>query len=337
MSADRSDGWTATPALLALDWGTSSLRGALLDAHGAVLDERSSADGLLSVPAGAWAARFDTLFGDWMARWPQLVCLMAGMVGSRQGWVEVPYRDCPATLGDLVAGLHWLPGGRLAIVPGLCVDHGGGSGQGLGTSPGAARVPDVMRGEETQVFGALQLLGLRQATLLLPGTHSKWVQVHDGRVLGFRTHMTGECYALLRHQSILAKGLPALVAGAADEAFDAPAFDDGVRQAGQAGGLLHHLFGVRSLGLFDRATPQALASRLSGLLIGEELRAQAIKPGSAVVVIGNPALALRYERALALHGVPVRTLGSQASWQGLVAIQAAWRRSASRDNRPHGP
>ena len=302
----------SSAVLLAVDWGTTSLRGALLAEGGTVLAERASARGLLSVPPGGWGAAFEAEFGDWLTAHPGLLCLMAGMVGSRQGWAEAPYCACPAGPLDLAAQLMWLRPGRLAIVPGLCTEADG--------------LPDVMRGEETQVFGALALLGLHDATLVLPGTHSKWVTVQDGRITGFATHMTGECFALFRQHSILARTLPATdpagAAGAADE-WVPEAFDQGVLQAQTPGGLLHHLFSVRSLSLFNRLDAASGASLLSGLVIGEELRAQALPAqvrAGGVVVIGSAALATRYQRALGLLGVPVQAVGAEATWRGLAAL-----------------
>ena len=318
------------PALLAVDWGTSTLRGALLAADGAVLASHAAPRGLLSVPPGGWGAAFDAEFGAWRSAHPGLPCLMAGMVGSRQGWAETAYCTCPAGLDDLASQLLWVtpappptqpptppptqPPGQVAIVPGLSADVAG--------------IPDVMRGEETQVFGALRALGeamtesLAVHHLVLPGTHSKWVQVQGwrstGRIVGFSTHMTGECYALLRQQSILARMLPA-----DDGALVAEAFDAGLAQAFTAGGLLHHLFSVRSLALFHRADGAALASRLSGLLIGEELRAQALPPGVPVTVLASEALAPRYQRALGWRGHPVRLAAVDATWQGLLAVARA--------------
>ena len=297
------------PALLAVDWGTSALRGALLAADGTVLAEHAAPRGLLSVAPGGWAAAFEAEFGAWRAAHPGLPCLMAGMVGSRQGWVEAPYCACPAGLADLAAQLCWLPvddagAGRIAIMPGLSTD--------------AAGLPDVMRGEETQVFGALRgldLLDADQVTLVLPGTHSKWVTVQRGRITGFATHMTGEVYALLRQQSILARLLPA-----DDGLWDAEAFDAGLDSAALPGGLLHHLFSVRTLGLFGRAAGPALASRLSGLLIGEELRAQAPLAGQPLVLVGSAVLTQRYQRALARRGHTAQCVGAEAAWAGLLAV-----------------
>ncbi len=294
------------PALIAVDWGTSALRGALLAADGAVLARHAAPRGLLSVPAGGWQAAFDAEFGAWCASHPHLPVLLSGMVGSRQGWAEAPYAACPAGLDTIARQLLWLQPGRVAIVPGLCTDVGG--------------VPDVMRGEETQVLGALQSMPDPCAayTMVLPGTHSKWVLVEGGRITGFATHMTGECYALLRQQSILARMLPA-----DDADLDAAAFDAGVAQAQLPGGLLHHLFSVRTLALFHRAGGAALASRLSGLLIGEELRAQSLPPGTQVTVLASPALALRYQRALAQCGHPVHLAPADATWCGLLAVARA--------------
>lgn len=297
-----------SPVLLAVDWGTTALRGALLAADGTVMATHAAPRGLLSVSPGGWPAAFDAEFGAWLAAHPSLPCLMSGMVGSRQGWAEAPYVECPAGLDDLVRGLLWLQPGRLAIVPGLSTEVDG--------------IPDVLRGEEVQVFGALQSLAdpAGDHTLVLPGTHSKWLRAQGGRITGFATHMTGEVYALLRQQSILARMLPAEDAG-----FDADAFDAGVAQATTPGGLLHHVFAIRTLALFERAGGNALASRLSGLLIGEELRAQAgqLPAGVPVSVIASPALALRYQRALQARGHAVRLAPNDAGWLGVLAVARA--------------
>lgn len=285
--------------LLALDWGTSSLRGALIAADGTVIEERSFARGILTVEKGGFPAVFETCFGDWMQ--PDTLCLIAGMAGSQQGWLEAPYCPCPADFASIAAHLAWVVPRRIAIVPGVNTDKNG--------------VPDVMRGEETQVFGALQLLGLRDATLVLPGTHSKWVTVKDQRITEFSSWMTGEFYALLRQHSILSRTLPA------DEpAFDASAFTQGVQHALAGKGLLNTAFSTRTLALFKRMAAEALPSYLSGLVIGEELRSQHLQNGQQVVIMASDALAGRYELALASLGVTAQRVGSSATWCGLRAI-----------------
>ena len=298
------------PVLLAVDWGTSSLRGALLDAQGQLITDPAFARGILSVSTGGFAAAFDECFGDWLRHTPDLLCLMAGMVGSRQGWQEAPYCACPAGFEDIAAHLAWVQPGRIAIVPGLSCERPGLAGDAL-----LARVPDVMRGEETQVFGALGTLGLSQARLVLPGTHSKWVRVQAGRIVEFTTCMTGEVFALLRQHSILARTLPA-----EDAALNAAAFTSAVQLALGSPSLLQTAFSTRTLSLFEKMNPSQLASHLSGLVIGEELRAQQLSAGEQVVLIGSAGLTERYQLALAQCGVACLSPGAQVTWAGLHAI-----------------
>jgi 2-dehydro-3-deoxygalactonokinase len=284
------------PALIAVDWGTSALRGARLDDAGQVLEEKSAPLGILNVPNGDFAGIFAAQFSDWMKQGAR--CLISGMAGSRQGWAEAPYVACPAGPDELVHHLHWIEPGRIALVPGLSDTQGD--------------VPDVMRGEEVQIFGAMRLAGLAEGLFVLPGTHSKWVVVGGGRITGFRTFMTGEVYGLFSRHSILARTLDA------DAVFDEAAFRRGVARAGNGESLLHNAFGVRALGLFGRLSPAESASYLSGLLIGEELGRQKL-PGE-VIVIGASALVERYALALAEKGVRVRTFGAEATWAGLRAL-----------------
>ena len=289
-----------TRTLLAVDWGTSSLRGALLDPQGRVVEERTFARGILTVPPGGFPAVFEAYFGDWTNA-EEILCLIAGMAGSQQGWMPAPYCTCPAGFGEIASQLTWIKPGRIAIVPGLRCENNG--------------MPDVMRGEEIQVFGALQLLDIQDALLVLPGTHSKWVAVQAGTIRNFSTFMTGEFYALLRQHSILARTLPE-----GDGAIDQDAFDQGVALALGGGSLLQTAFSVRTLSLFDRMPGSALPSYLSGLVIGEEIRAQQLAANARVILIGSDALTHRYERALAQRAVPVQRVGAKATWRGLWAL-----------------
>jgi 2-dehydro-3-deoxygalactonokinase len=288
------------PRLIAIDWGTTSLRGALLDEVGRVLEEKSAPLGILNVPNGDFAGVFAAQFSDWMKS-TGAPCLISGMAGSRQGWVEAPYVACPAGPAELAQHLHWIEPGRIAIVPGL--------------SDTTGDVPDVMRGEEVQIFGTMRLAGLADGLFVLPGTHSKWATVRDGRVRGFRTFMTGEVFSLFTQHSILARTLDA------EAPLDEAAFLRGVEQAGRGEGLLHDAFGVRALGLFGRLSPAQSASYLSGLLIGEELGQQSLLPGTEVIVIGASALVARYALALGRKETKVRTFGAEATWAGLRALQ----------------
>ncbi|SDI05125.1 2-dehydro-3-deoxygalactonokinase [Variovorax sp. OV700] len=288
--------------LVAVDWGTSSLRGALLDAGGRVLEERSDARGILKVSAGGFPAVFESLFADWMQP-AGTRCLISGMAGSKQGWIEAPYCACPAgrvEVGHRIIDIDVRPGSRISIVPGLRDEHDG--------------VPDVMRGEEVQIFGAMALMDVDEGVFVLPGTHNKWATVKKGRVKGFRTFMTGEFYALLSQHSILARTLDA------DAPLDEAAFVEGVTRSDNGQGLLHNAFGARTLALFERMPTEELASYLSGLLIGEELRTQSLHASGEVVLIGSPALTQRYTLALRATGIATRTMGAEATWAGLHAL-----------------
>jgi len=267
--------------VIAIDWGTSRLRAYRLDEGGAVVDLRCSDLGVLSC---------DGRFADVLARqidgWDDPRIMMCGMVGGRGGWSEAPYVDCPAGTREIAAsivrlenGTAALAGRDLRIVPGV-IDHGSSS------------MADVMRGEETQIVGLLDSLGGGTHTLCLPGTHSKWVQVCDGTIRSIRTAMTGEAYALFRTHSVLAKLMPTDT-----PPFDRAAFDDGLQRSGDTGGLLHHLFGVRTAGLLGRLSQMQSPSYLSGLLIGHEIRA--LKPHPQCVhLIGNDHLLTTYSHAL---------------------------------------
>jgi 2-dehydro-3-deoxygalactonokinase len=292
--------------MIAVDWGTSSFRAYRLDAAGAVREQRSAAAGLLSCDG-----RFAEVLAQQLDDWDDERVWMAGMVGSRSGWREVPYVACPAGLGEIAAGvveLDAMPGRRVAIVPGVSQREAGAA-------------PDVMRGEETQVLGLLEHLhGDGPHTVCLPGTHSKWVQVQGGRIVGLRTAMTGELYALLRRHSLLAALMPATGEHDGD---DPEAFARGVAASAADGGLAHQLFGVRTRGLFGELGAAGAPSYLSGLLIGHELRALHASAGDLVHLVGGAALVPRYTRALALLGTTAHAHGEDLSAAGLFRIATA--------------
>ncbi len=253
----------APARLIGLDWGTSSLRAYLFDGRGHVLAQRRAAQGILSVAPGGFRETFHAICHGWLddATLPVIAC---GMVGSRQGWQEAPYAAAPAGFAALSRQLLRIDaaaGRPFAIVPGVSLLRADGT-------------HDVMRGEETQVFGALDADAARapaQATdWVLPGTHSKWVQVRADEIVAFRTYLTGELYAVLSEHSILGR---LFARGAGPGAADpSDAFRDGVaRAAADPAGLSALLFSVRAEGLFGRYDAQALPDYLSGLLIGAEI------------------------------------------------------------------
>jgi len=295
--------------MIAVDWGTSSFRAYRLDAAGSVLEQRSAAAGLL-----ACQGRFEPMLAQQLAGWDDELILIAGMIGSRNGWREVPYVACPAGLGEIAAGMllveaESLAGRRIFIAPGL-------------SHRPAAGAPEVMRGEETQLLGLFgELHGAGPHTVCLPGTHSKWATVDAGGISAFHTAMTGELYAVLKQHSLLG-ALMDHDAGSVDE--DAHAFELGLRTSADAGGLLSHLFSVRTRGLLGELSAVQLPSYLSGLLIGHEL--QGLLAGAPQVhLIGSEALVRRYRRALAWRGVDVQVHGEALAARGLHRLAMAGR------------
>ena len=290
--------------MIGVDWGTSNFRAFRMEG-GTVTGRVGSGPGLLSIARGGFGAALTAAVGDWL-RDGETCVLMAGMVGSRQGWVEAAYLPCPADPAALAAATIAVPfeGATVRLVPGLSAD-------------GPDGVPEVMRGEEMQLVGVLDRIGA-DATVCLPGTHSKWVQVAGGRVMGFRTHLTGEAFAALRGHTILGRLMHEGPAGPGD------AFLRGVARSGETGGVLHHLFGVRTLGLFGRLAEADAASYLSGLLIGHEVRSAA--PGTPVSLVGTPGLCALYAAAIAQCGGRAEIIEQDAAAIGLarIAEHVAW-------------
>lgn len=308
--------------LLALDWGTTSVRAYRLGAGGSVLDQREAPLGLQRVGATGFPEALRQVIGDW-AELP-VTRIACGMVGSRQGWIEAPYQACPVRLEGLGSGLVRTPGGELAIVGGItCRDE--------------AQVPDVMRGEETQIAG-LPDDALAEALVVHPGTHSKWARVEAGSIASFTTYMTGEMFSVLRSASLLGRMM------APAEGFDAAAFERGAARGlsdGSVGDFVHRIFAARTLALFDELAPTAIADYLSGLLIGAEVAAgrAAAQRRSArppdVWLLGAADLCRRYALVFERAGVAFHVGPDDAVARGLWRIaQHAGLVGAAKE--PHG-
>ena len=290
------------PAWIAVDWGTSNLRAWAMAANGRVLAEASSEDGMGKLDRDGLEPALLRLIGAWLSGSPPVVA--CGMVGSRQGWCEAPYRTVPCPPLDLSAQVSAPaadPRLRVLIAPGLK----------------QAQPADVMRGEETQIAGALRLMGDYDGILCLPGTHSKWVHISAGEVVSFQTYMTGEMFALLSEASVLRHGMQG-AAGWDDAAFDAAVLDALSRPER----LAARLFSLRAEGLIAGLAPGSARARLSGLLIGTELAAA--RPywlGQKVTLIGAEKLSAAYARALAAQEVDaMRLSATDCTLAGLAAL-----------------
>jgi 2-dehydro-3-deoxygalactonokinase len=296
------------------DWGTSRLRLYLRQGK-SVLDRRDG-PGIGALTASPRETFLD-LVGDWREARPSQA-LLCGMVGSRNGWVEAPYAPCPAGPADIRERLIHLDADGLpvAIVPGLsCVNALGG--------------PDVMRGEETQILGALALnpdLAKGRRLLALPGTHTKWVVVEDGAIASFITAPVGEIFALLRAHSILAKAAPGEGPESPDEV--SAGFAKGVARIVEQGParLPHLIFETRSRQILDGLSKDEAMGFLSGLLIGGDTATTSSWFGDLgqVSLIGAPALSALYAQAIAAHGgSSVSVDGDSAVLAGLTTLSSA--------------
>jgi 2-dehydro-3-deoxygalactonokinase len=293
--------------LIGIDWGTTNRRAYVLDESGEVIRRHADDQGILAA-----AGRFPESLTALLKRLEveQADIILSGMIGSRNGWRQVPYLPVTAPLSLLADGLveveSTLPGVRCRIVPGYEFAAANG-------------LPDVMRGEETQAYGAM-MLGTDSGWFVLPGTHSKWVRLEKGAIMEIATFMTGEMFGLLTSHGTLA----ALM----QEREPVPAaFEAGVKAA-QLGGFTHMAFACRALVVTDAMPASHAWSYLSGLLIGSELqeirRRAATRTWPAIQIVGSPTLAEYYVAALRLFDMPARCWAPDevyvAALRGLAGI-----------------
>ena len=298
-----SDTQGQIPVTIAVDWGTTRLRAYLLAVDGAILGRISRPDGgMQQVGPGGFAEALQSCIGDWLRLDPMLSVVMAGMVGSRNGWAEAPYAATPASAPDLARQMITVTradGGAALIVPGVIVMR-----------PGHA---DVMRGEETLIFGC----GVDNAVVILPGTHSKWAKLSHGHITDFYTFMTGETYAWARNSSILSR--------LATEPEDHSGFQRGLSAAQDKAGLTHMLFSARSSVLAGLMTGEQVGPYLSGLLIGAEIHSalQCFHERADLILVADGAMGDLYQQALHFYGLSAKCIApDQALVAGLAALQA---------------
>lgn len=297
-----------TPFVAIADWGTSSFRLWIVARDGAVIADARSDEGMMKARAAGFVAVLERNLAELgaPANLPVVIC---GMAGARQGWLEAPYIDAPTALAALAAQAVPVVGDRpVFILPGLAQ-----------RDPAA---PDVMRGEETQLLGVVAL-GDASGLVCMPGTHSKWVVLEDGRVERFSTFMTGDLFAAVAEHSILKLALSGerrvepsdpVFAQAAKTAFEKP-------QEATA-----RLFTVRAGPLLDLGDPAHAAALLSGELIGLELAGARSRFGlpDEVVLVGSGSLGQLYRAALEATGVRVREIDADSAVRsGLFAAARA--------------
>ncbi|MEN0041928.1 MAG: 2-dehydro-3-deoxygalactonokinase [Pseudomonadota bacterium] len=293
----------AEAVLIALDWGTTNVRAALLDSAGMVLEERKGESGVGHLDEAGFTARFDEL----VSGWPGLPAIACGMVGSRQGWHEAAYCELPLDVSQLAAKLHRFDsaGRPIAIVPGVMKD--------------AIDQSDVMRGEETQIAALLAEDPEFDGTIVLPGTHSKWARIAKGKLVDFKTYMTGELFDAFAGHTILRHTVEAAELDADDNIFEVAVGDVFMTKGSDWG----RFFNLRAAALVGETHPGHMREKLSGYLVGMEL-SSAAQDGfdvQAVTIIGSGALVNRYTRALGVLAADVTPRESgDLIWPALLAL-----------------
>lgn len=293
-------------SMIAVDWGSTNLRAKLI-IEGRQQQCLTSRQGIKNITAGNFEETLASLCADWKESYPDLSILMSGMIGSREGWIEVPYCHTPAGLEDLANQLASIPTaslGDVLVVPGLRHDFPNGT-------------TDVMRGEETEIFGVLAEVGDAAVTVCGPGTHSKWVNCQKGKIVSFRTWFTGEAFEKLTQDSLISGG-GERDAGRIDDA----AFIRGLEHSGRSGGLLHHLFLGRTDMLTKRVAAEYLPDLISGLLIGHEIREAKNFAEGAIQLIGNNQSVGLYARAFEHFDLPYSRWERDVHLAGMLALQA---------------
>jgi 2-dehydro-3-deoxygalactonokinase len=297
---------------LACDWGGTNLRAWVLAEDGAVLRRGQFPLGVTLLAPGEAARRFHAEVRPALSA-EQLPAILCGMIGSDLGWIRAPYVDCAADEAAVAAALVAIPGEEPPtwIVPGI-------------RSLALSDAVDVMRGEETQLFGWLSQDESRREgrhVICHPGTHTKWMVVDDGRLLRFVTAMTGELFAVLGRHSVLRSDAPA---------EDAAAFDDGLAAAGDGGGLAARLFSARARVVGLGRPAETTSSYLSGLLIGAEVAALPalldLPEDTPITLLGDESLCARYARALGARGLNSPVFDGEAA--AIAGLRALYHRKA---------
>lgn len=280
------------------DWGTTRLRLDLFQGDQRLGRAEGPGIGALAAsPADTLLAALE----PWRTRHRLERVFLCGMAGSRSGLVEAPYVETPAGVED------WAEQAAEVFVDDLAVRVAPGV---AGVAPSGG--PDVMRGEETQIFGALTLdreLATGDRWFVLPGTHSKWCNVRDGRITRLQTYPTGELFAVLSTRSSLLMGAET----AESEPDHAAGCDAGIARS-REGRLLGTLFETRAAQLRETRSGAWAAGFLSGLLIGSEVADAATSLGaSQVTLIGADDLVQRYRTVLRAFAVSSRVLNAETT------------------------
>jgi len=289
---------TIMPKLIIVDWGTSNFRAQVLNEKLEVVHSLSSNEGMLQVQKNEFHSYLINILKDYLEE--DSIIIMSGMVGSMNGWIETPYVHCDASLSLLSKELLKIPNIKenIYIVPGV-------------KSLKNKKI-DLMRGEEVQVFGALKLLNKKNAMFILPGTHSKWVEVKEEMIIDFNTNMTGEVFNLLSSKSLLAKSISSHV-------INKGTFKKGLELSFTNTGLLNQIFQARAQGSI--LGEHNVYSFLSGIIIGNEIKEMnKVYNCKEVIIVGSSSLNDLYTQALDFYKIKIQSVDAGLASQESMKI-----------------
>ena len=280
---------TCKATWIAVDWGTSNVRAWAFDESGRPFAQASSAKGMAKLKPSEFETALLGLISDWLASGQTMPIFACGMVGARQGWMEAPYREVPCEpLSPDSFTIAPTADRRIAvrIAGGLCQSD----------------PPDVIRGEETQIAGLLAERPGFEGVACLPGTHTKWVEISDGRVIRFKSFISGELFSLLQNHSVLKHSL-------ASEIIDRETFENELdRLIDRSDAPLAAMFSLRAEDLLFETPADRLRAKLSASLIAAEVRAaKSYWTSHCVALIGEQNLSELYGFALNRLGVQTET------------------------------
>ena len=295
---------------IAIDWGSTSFRAYLLDNSGQLIDKNSSVYGVFKL-VESFENTLKSSCAEWFAQYEISQIYIAGMAGSRNGWLEAAYVACPAnenSITDLCVHPNSSLPYKISIIPGV-----------MGTSPSG--FTDVMRGEETQLLGVLDE---NEAVACLPGTHSKWVHLKDEKIQSFATLVTGELFELVQKNS----SIGSLISDSDRQELDEQSFELGVKDFTEANeitetSLLHSLFSVRAKAVTDQLNVSSMYSYLSGMIIADEVYSalKMFKHQSKVILITDKKLRLPYEKVFKHFGIKFSFVESESAFlQGMKKL-----------------
>ena len=281
------------PSFIAVDWGTTNFRASLINEENEVIDTISNDKGMTQFEKDEFHGFLIHELSSWLEQNHKIKIFMSGMVGSMNGWLETIYLHCDVSLDELIQNLICIPNIKeeIYIVPGVKTLKNG--------------LIDLMRGEEVQIFGALKEENIKDAVLIIPGTHSKWAKICDEKILDFKTNMTGEVFNTITTNTILSKSI-------SNKEINEKAFEKGVTLSQQKGGLLNQVFQARAQA--KEIGEDNVYSYLSGILIGHEIKEMSsLFAAQEVLIVGNSTLNSLYENALNQYDMKSKTIDSGTS------------------------